>query len=78
MLRGFDHDDFGFGVSGLVEASFGCICDINTCVDIIVHDAADVGDGPFRCVEAHDTTGRTLSHSKMVASLRKSHCIFVV
>ena len=78
MLRGFDDDDFGFGVSGLVKASLSRVCDINTCVDIIVHDATDVGDGPFRCVEAHDTTGRTLGHTKMVTCLRKSHCIFVV
>ena len=78
MLRRLDDNDLSFGVSGLVKASFSCICDINTCVDIVVHDAADVRDGPFRCVEAHDTTGRTLRHSKMVTSFRKSHCIFVV
>ena len=78
MLCGFDYDDFGFRVSGLVEASLSRICDINTCVDIIVHDATDVGDGPFWCVEAHDTTGRTFRDTKMVASLTKSHCVFVV
>ena len=78
MLGRLDDNDLGFGVSGLVEASFSCICDINTCVDVVVHDAADVRDGPFGSVEAHDTTGRTLSNTKMVTCLRKSHCFVVV
>ena len=78
MLRGLYDDDLSFGMSGLVEASFSCICDINTCVDVVVHDAAYVRDGPFGSVEAHDTTGRTLSYSKVVTCLRKSHCFVVV
>ena len=78
MLGSLDDDDLGFGMSCLVEASFSCICDINTCVDVVVHDAADVRDGPFGSVEAHDTTGRTLSYSKVVTCLRKSHCFVVV
>ena len=78
MLSSFDDNDLGFGVSSLVQASFSRVCDIDSCVDIIVQDAADVGDGPFWCVEAHNTTGRTVRHIKMVTCFRKSHCFLVV
>ena len=62
----------------LVQASIRLIGDVNTCIDIVIHNTAHEGYEPFGSIKAHYGNGRTLRHVQLVACLGKSERILVV
>ena len=78
MLGTLAYDDFCLSMVSLVEASVCLVRDVDTRVDLIVHDAANESDGPLGRVEAHDGDGGASRAAQLVASLGKAERIVPV
>mmetsp|Transcript_11570 Transcript_11570/g.14587 ORF Transcript_11570/g.14587 Transcript_11570/m.14587 type:complete len:256 (+) Transcript_11570:1380-2147(+) len=78
VLCGLADDHFGFGVISLVKAGVGLVGDVDARVHLVVHYAAQEGNGPLRGVEAHDCDGGTGSCVELVASFCEAHGVVPV
>lgn len=78
MLCSLNYDDLSFGVFGLVEAGVSRIGDVDSCVNLVVHDTTNEGDGPLGCIVAHDGDSGPILTVKLVTSLRESHRFMIV